>query len=176
MKIGFVQLVDIILAVVVIIAVYTDLKSRKIYNIVVIPAAVAGVIIYTLSSGQAGLYFSLKGLGAGLGLLFIPFILGGFGAGDVKLMGAIGALKGVLFVFKVFLAAGVAGGVIAVLVLLKQRRLLSTLKRVWQSLYVLAGSVFKVNTLKSLDKAEYHESLPYGLAIGIGTLLAYLVG
>lgn len=169
-------LIDAIVAAVVVISVYTDLNKRIIYNAVIIPAALAGLLLNSLFSGTGGVLFSLGGLGVGMGLLIVPFIFGGFGAGDVKLMGAIGALKGTLFVFKVFLATGVTGGVLAVLVLVKQRRLVSTLKRIWSSLYVFFGSIFKVNTLKSLDKAEIHESLPYGLAIGIGTLIAYLVG
>lgn len=169
-------LIDLIIAVTMAVSVYTDLRKRKIYNIVVIPAAVAGIILHSILAGPAGLLFSIKGLGAGLGLLFIPFIFGGFGAGDVKLLGAVGALKGTVFVVKTFLATGIAGGILAVVMLLKQKRLISTLKRLWFSLYVLAGSVFKVNTLKSLDKAEFHESLPYGLAICIGTVIAYLVG
>lgn len=174
MKILAVHIADIIVAAVVIISVYTDIKERKILNAVVLPAALAGLAVNSVFSGMDGFIFSLKGLGAGIGLLFIPFVLGGFGAGDVKLMGAIGALKGALFAFKAFLATGIAGGILAILLLVKQGRLLATLKRIWLSFFL--GSVFKVNTLKSLDKAEFHESLPYGLAIGIGTLLAYLVG
>lgn len=167
---------DIILAAVVIICVYTDLRNRKIYNAVVVPAALAGMAVHLFFSGVDGFVFSVKGLAAGMGLLFIPFVLGGFGAGDVKLLGVVGALKGTVFVFKAFLATGIIGGVLALLVLIKQKRVLSTLKRIGQSFYILVGSVFKVNTLQSLDTAEFHESLPYGLAIGIGTLLAYLMG
>jgi prepilin peptidase CpaA len=167
---------DTIVVLMLLISVYTDLKTRKILNAVVVPGMLAGLIINFALTGTDGLFFSLKGLGLGFGLLIIPFALGGFGAGDVKLLGAIGSLKGSLFVFKVFLATGIAGGVLAILVLIKQKRLIATIKRICSSLYVLVGSVFKVNTLTSLDKAEYHESLPYGLAIGIGTLMAYLVG
>lgn len=176
MKLNPVFLINLVAVAVVLISVYTDLRQRKIYNYVVIPGALAGLALYTITGGTAGLLLGLKGLGLGFGLLLIPFALGGFGAGDVKLLGAIGALKGSVFVFKVFLGAGLAGGVLAILVLVKQKRLLSTFKRIGFSMYVFFGSVFKVNTLKSLDKAEYHESLPYGLAIGIGTLIAYLVG
>lgn len=176
MKLNPVFLINLVVVTVVLISVYTDLRQRKIYNYVVIPGALAGLALYSITGGTAGLFLSLKGLGLGFGLLLIPFALGGFGAGDVKLLGAIGALKGPVFVFKVFLGTGLAGGVLAVLVLVKQKRLLSTLKRIGFSMYVFFGSVFKVNTLKSLDKAEYHESLPYGLAIGIGTLIAFLVG
>ena len=169
-------LIDIVVAVIVIVSVYTDVKERKILNIVVLPAMLAGLALNTISAGLDGLLFSLKGLGTGIGLLFILFALGGFGAGDVKLIGAIGSLKGTVFVLKAFAATGIAGGILAVLVLIKQKRLFATLKRIGISLYYFVGSVFKVNTLKSLDKAEYDESLPYGVAIGIGTVAAYFVG
>jgi len=170
------NLIDIAVAAVVIISVYTDLKERKIYNVVILSGVIAGLLLNLLNDGSSGVLFSLKGLGAGMALLFIPFVLGGFGAGDVKLLGAIGAMKGTVFVCKAFLATGIAGGVLAVCVLIKQKRLFATLKRIGTSFLVLVTSVFKVNTLKNLDKAEFHESLPYGLAIGIGTLAAYLVG
>ncbi|WP_418791043.1 A24 family peptidase [Phosphitispora sp. TUW77] len=176
LKVQVSNLIDIAVAVVVIISVYTDLKERKIYNVVILSGVLVGLLLNLLNYGGSGVLFSLKGLGAGLGLLFIPFALGGFGAGDVKLLGTIGALKGTLFVCKVFLATGIAGGVLAVFVLVKQKKLLTTLKRIGLSFFLLITSVFKVNTLKNLDKAEFHESLPYGLAIGIGTLAAYLVG
>jgi prepilin peptidase CpaA len=47
-------------------------------------------------------------------LLVIPFALGGIGAGDVKLLGIIGALKGPDFVFIAFLAAAITGGIMSV--------------------------------------------------------------
>ena len=176
MKVGIAYLIDVIVCVAVIISVYTDLKERKILNVVVLPAILAGLVLNSVLAGTDGLLFSLKGLGTGIGLLFVLFALGGFGAGDVKLIGAIGSLKGTVFVLKAFAATGIAGGVLAVFVLVRQKRLFSTIKRIGISLYYFVGSVFKVNTLKSLDKAEYHESLPYGVAIGIGTVAAYLVG
>lgn len=168
-------LLDAVTVGVVLISVYTDLKERKIYNKVIATGIVAGLMLHALTSGTAGIIFSLKGLGAGLGLLFVPFVLGGFGAGDVKLMGAVGALKGPYFAFNAFLATGITGGIFAIAVLIKQKRLLSTLKRIALTFLVFIGSRFRINTLKSLDKAEYHESLPYGLAIGIGTFVAYLM-
>ncbi len=170
------MLIKLVLFMMVTISIYTDLKERKIYNVIVVPAAAAGVVLNTMVRGTEGLVFSLLGLGAGLGLLFIPFAFGGVGAGDVKLLGAIGSLNGSFFVFKTFLATGLVGGILAVIVLIRQGNLWSTIKRLVMSLYILSASIFKVNTLKSLEKAEYHESLPYGLAIGIGTFMAYLVG
>lgn len=168
--------INIIVVLLVLVSIYTDLKERKIYNAVVVPAALAGIALNVTFNGTEGFIYSMKGLAAGLALLFLPFAFGGVGAGDVKLLGAIGSLTGTVFVFKAFLATGIVGGILAVIVLIRQKRLGNTLQRLFQSFYILVVSVFRVNTLKSLDKAEYHESLPYGLAIGIGTLMAYVVG
>jgi len=167
--------IDGILALLVLFSIYTDIRERKILNVVVGPAIVAGIILNVYEFGIEGLLFSLQGAGLGLILLLVPFILGGFGAGDVKLLAAIGALKGPGFVFAAFLGAGLAGGVLAVLVLIRQGRLVATVKRIGANLAVLLGSAGRVNTLKNLEQAEYHESLPYAVAIGIGVLLAYIV-
>ncbi|HPZ64409.1 MAG TPA: prepilin peptidase, partial [Bacillota bacterium] len=75
-------------------AVYFDLTRRRIPNYLTIPAMVWGLLSYAVDSGWTGLWESLLGLLAGIGIFVIPFLLGGMGGGDVKLMGAIGALTG----------------------------------------------------------------------------------
>lgn len=167
-------MIDGVLALLVLFSIYTDLKERKILNAAVVPAAVAGLVLNTYMTGTKGLLFGLQGAGLGLLLLIIPFVMGGFGAGDVKLLAAIGALKGPGFVLATFFGAAIAGGVLAVLVLIKQGRLASSAKRIADNLAVMLGSAGRVNALKNLDQAEYHESLPYAVAIGIGALLAYV--
>lgn len=169
------SIIDGVLALLVLLSLYTDLKERKILNGVVMPAIIAGLALNAYAEGTAGLLFSLQGAGLGLVLLLIPFILGGFGAGDVKLLAAIGALKGPGFIFTAFLGTALAGGVLAVLVLVRQGRLAASAKRIGANMAVMLGSAGRVNTLRNLDQAEYHESLPYAVAIGIGTMLAYLV-
>jgi prepilin peptidase CpaA len=168
-------IIDGILVLLVLFSIYTDLKERKIFNVAVMPAIIAGLALNAYAEGTAGLLFGLKGAGLGLLLLLIPFIFGGFGAGDVKLMAAVGALKGPGFVFITFLGTGIAGGVLAVLVLVRQGRFIASVKRICANMAVMLGSAGRVNTMKNLDQAEYHESLPYAIAIGIGTMLAYLV-
>jgi len=90
-----------VLIFMLLISLYTDIVERKIYNWTTIPAAVLGVILNFLADGAPGLKTSLMGLLTGLAVFLLPFLLGGMGAGDVKLMGAIGALKGPFFVFQV---------------------------------------------------------------------------
>lgn len=167
-------MIDGILVLLIFISIYTDLKERKILNVVTVSAAAAGLALNMYAEGNRGLLFSLQGAGLGLLLLLIPFALGGFGAGDVKLLAAIGALKGPQFVLIAFVGTAIAGGVLAVVMLVKQGRFAASLKRIGVNAVLMVSSAGKINTLKNLEQAEYHESLPYAVAIGIGTLLAYV--
>ena len=164
-------LADLAILIVILICLITDLRERKIYNKVVLPAAAAGIILNTAHQGLPGLRTSITGLLAGVLIFIVPFALGGLGAGDVKLLGAVGALKGPLFALYTALATALIGGVIAILVLLWQSRLLSTLKRLGVALVGGGGK----EALRFIDRTPYSSLIPYGLAIFLGTIAAYLV-
>jgi prepilin peptidase CpaA len=116
-----------------------------------------------VTGGWAGFSDSGLGLLAGLGIMLIPFVLGAMGAGDVKLMAAIGALKGPHFVLSVAVYASLAGGLLAVSYLIRQRRLGATLR------YLSFG------WLPALQgKGQKAGSIPYAPAIAAGALLALL--
>jgi prepilin peptidase CpaA len=87
-------LADFVLLIVILICLVTDLRERRIYNKIVFPAVAAGIILNTAQFGLPGLRTSITGLLIGVMLFIVPFALGGLGAGDVKLLGAVGALKG----------------------------------------------------------------------------------
>jgi len=162
-----------LLWIIVLISLYTDLKERKIYNKVVIPGMALGLALNGWQDGTAGIFFSLKGLLLGLGLFFLPFLLGGIGAGDVKLLGAVGAVKGPLFVAWTGLGTGVAGGVIALVILIRRGQLSASLKRIGFSLFLFLGGA-KERSFQALDKGEFSGAFPYGMAIALGVLAATL--
>jgi prepilin peptidase CpaA len=139
----------IIVFCVVLIALITDLRERRIPNLLTFGGAIVGLIVHTFDSGWDGLTAGLIGWVVGIALLIIPFLMGGMGAGDVKLMGAIGALMGAPFVFFTMLWTGVAGGIISIIYLLYHRT--------WFSLS------FRKITASS-------QSIPYGIAIFIGVV------
>lgn len=171
-------LTDVILLLVLIICLYTDLKEHKIYNKVVFPAAAAGIIYYSVQHGLSGLKFSVPGLGLGMLLFFLPYVLGGLGAGDVKLLGAVGALKGPLFVFRAALGTALVGGLIALVILFWRQQLWGTLKRlalVW-GIFLLGRCSSTRRALLLLERTPYSSRFPYGVAIFLGTLLAYRFG
>ena len=89
-----------------------DLKTRKIPNLLTVPAFVLGLIFQVWFGGLDGLWSALAGFGLGFGMLLVLWLIGGGGAGDVKLMGALGAWLGgrltiyVLIFSTIFVALG----------------------------------------------------------------------
>ncbi|WP_342432924.1 prepilin peptidase [Neobacillus sp. FSL H8-0543] len=166
----------VILVVVLFICLFTDIKSRKILNIVTLPTIFTGLIYHIIINGNKGLLFSGKGFLVGLGLLIIPYLLGGMGAGDVKLMAAIGALMGPSFVFYSFIYTALIGGVIALLLIFKTRGFINTIKSFF---FNLTNLVFFRSNLGSMiipkDKKS-SISFPYGVAIVLGTLSTLIWG
>lgn len=98
------HLVDIVLLATLCLACATDIKSRRIPNWLILIGLSLGWLTLTAEQGISGWLDGVLGLVLGIALLFIPFALGGLGAGDVKLLGLVGALKGPAFVFESFLA------------------------------------------------------------------------
>src|SRR5690348_10413767 len=110
--------INAVLILVLLISVVTDLKSRKIYNKVIFPGLAAAFTIHLLLGGWIELGISVIGCLIGLGVLLIPYLLGGMGAGDVKLLALIGALKGTYFVINASFYMALIGAALALVVLL----------------------------------------------------------
>src|SRR5690349_15418627 len=85
---------QLILASVLLVAGVTDLRSSKIPNWLTLSTMVAGLLGHSLLNGLPGLLFSAKGLGLGLAMFLLLYIIGGMGAGDVKLLAAVGSFIG----------------------------------------------------------------------------------
>lgn len=161
---------DMVLAVMLLICLISDLKERKIYNIVLLPALLYGFINNLAAGGWPGLIQSLLGFALGLSILLIPFAMGGMGAGDVKLLAVIGAIKGPLFVFYSALGMGLAGGIIAFAILIYQGTLLTLIVNFCRSVWLMLISGFKVISF-NYDNEKI--MFPYGLAIVVGTMGAF---
>ena len=91
---------------------YTDGREGKIYNKFTFPAMLLGVGLHLLFGGLEGLKWSLVGWGVGMGIQWVPFMLGLAKAGDVKLLAAVGALKGWAFCGFGFLYGSIAFAVL----------------------------------------------------------------
>ncbi|MGI6436297.1 MAG: A24 family peptidase [Syntrophomonadaceae bacterium] len=168
------MLMDIILICLILIAVVVDLRSRRIPNILIGLGLVLAIGYNIYTSGLSGTLFSLKGLGVGMLLLILPFMSGGMGAGDVKLLGMIGAFKGSWFVFNAFIFMALWGGLIIVIILIHKKQLVHTVKKIISGLLLLPMGLGKA--YDHMDKGELAIYYPYGLAIGLGVVTCFIKG
>jgi Flp pilus assembly protein protease CpaA len=102
----------------------SDLTVHRVPNFLTVPAALIGLICAVihewfpaaLPGYPVGFWYCLAGFGVGFGLFFLPFALGGGGAGDVKLAAALGALLGLYMFLAALLAALIFASIIAVVI------------------------------------------------------------
>jgi prepilin peptidase CpaA len=94
----------------------TDVRSRRIPNLLTFGAAAGGLVFHTIAGGSGGFVQAAAGWLVGAAMFFVPFALGGLGGGDVKLLAALGAWVGPADAFWMAMYAGMAGGVLALVV------------------------------------------------------------
>jgi prepilin peptidase CpaA len=154
----------------VVIATIVDLRTRRIPN--VLTGALTGVGLGLAAAGISGMsmWASMLGFGIGLALMLPGHALGATGAGDVKLMAAIGSVVGPGAVVTAFLFTAVAGGVLAVVVALWRRRLRATLEVTARMIATPTGAP------REIQAAPRSSRFPYGPAIAVGSVIAALVG
>ena len=147
-----------------------DIRTRRIPN--ALTATMAGLGLGLAGAGASGipLWASVAGFALGLGLMLPGHLLGGTGAGDVKLMAAMGAIVGPGLVVSAFLFTAVAGGVLAVMVAARRRQLAATLAGTGQLVTGCAETRDRLRTVPSSSR------FAYGPAIAAGSILAALVG
>lgn len=93
-----------------------DLRARRVPNLLTLGAAIVAIAFHTTIGGLSGLAISLGGWAVGVALLLPLFLLGGMGAGDVKLLGALGAWLGPRDTLWVAFFSALAGGALALVV------------------------------------------------------------
>ena len=162
---------EVALGLTISVAAYTDWREHRIYNKLLGPAFLFAIILHALNGGLTGVIGSLLGSILGFSLLLVPYFLGGMGAGDVKLLAVIGAFGGVDFVFLSFLYGAAIGGIISAVLLARRKALWVTVKR-----FLLVLSFFtKSQFLKNDMREARQEKFPYGIAIVLGTILAFFL-
>lgn len=146
--------VDVVLLATVLFAAVTDLLERRIYNALTLPVIVLGVVFHAVAH-PAGAWW--EGL-AGLAAVGVPFFLfhaiypAGFGAGDVKLLMAIGAVGGVRIGLSIAVVSVIINGGFSLIALIANGRL---------------GDVFYMLTKRPTRNPVM---IPYGLAIALAAV------
>lgn len=163
-------------------AAWYDWKERRVPNRLAMAGILLGLALALVSRGLRGLGESLLGLLAGGAILFVPFALRWMGAGDVKLLAAIGAILGPKGAVYSILYGAIVGGIISAVVLARRRRLGVTLTAILVGFlgfisYVIPGLVGRaVRVVRPLEGAvplpHSGVAIPYSAAIGIGLVIA----
>jgi len=162
--------VDTIVLLVAAVACAIDLRVRRIPNRLTFGAAAAGLLYHTMTGGASGLLAAASGWVIGGAIFFLPFALGGLGAGDIKLLAALGAWLGPSDTVWLSLFTGVAGGVLAVGVSLFHGYLREALRNVWMLL--MHWRVAGIRPLPELTlEAQRGPKLAYGVAVLAGTVV-----
>lgn len=164
---------NLLLVILVFFAVFTDLRTRKILNLVTYPGALIGLILNCLAfypDMLQGFTFSISGMLLGVLIFFLPFSLGGLGAGDLKLLGVIGAFMGFKFVLWTGLFSALAGGLISLILILLDPKGLK--QRFMFIKGIFSAIVYKLPwpQVKDLSEKIY---FPYSIAIAVGLFFSY---
>ncbi len=148
-----------------------DGVELRVPNWLTLPMIAAGWIYSAVWFGMDGLVWSLIGTGVGLALLLPAYAIGGMGAGDVKMLAAVGAWVYGWTTFYAFCAATVVGAVLAVAMVLLRGRF----KKHYDQFLVIFAEIISIRDPEKLSAiaAERKPSmmlLPYGIPIAIGTI------
>jgi prepilin peptidase CpaA len=164
---------DVVLIGFVSLAAITDLGSRRISNVLVLCGVLSALQLHAQQGDFASLKIWLGGMLTGFFLLLPFYLVRGMAAGDVKLMAMVGAFTGPALALQISLATFLIGGLMALVIVLAKRRLRDVLR----NLHCLAlHALRKVQGFpvapSPLPPGASVGSMPYGLAIAVGTLLA----
>jgi prepilin peptidase CpaA len=164
------MLVNISVGTLLALACITDLRTRRIPNVLTLSAAGLALLFHLVTGGVSAAGWSVAGWTLGV-VLFLPiFALRGMGAGDVKLLAAVGAWLGPTQVAIAALAASITGGVIAVVVALGY----GYLRQAFSNLYLLLLH-WRVVGVRPLEQVTLHGTkgprLAYAIPIAIGTVV-----
>jgi prepilin peptidase CpaA len=163
---------ELVIFIIITIAIVSDIRVRRIPNWLTFSAMIAGIGYHIYVGGITGLLLSLGGLLIGFSLFFVFYMLGGMGAGDVKLMAAIGSLLGPKDVLFAALYTALAGGVYAVLLMVTRK----TNRELLSRYALMAKSLLSTGHCAYIPQGETEKTTPlcYGVAIAAGTLVVLL--
>jgi len=147
-----------------------DIRQHRIPNWITFGSAGVALAYHAVSGGSAGLLAAALGWCLGAAAFFLPFALGGLGAGDVKLVAALGAWLGPGDALWLALFTGAAGGLLALGVALARGYLREAIGNLW--LLLMHWRIAGVTILPEITLQHGRgPRVAYGVAIFAGTVV-----
>jgi prepilin peptidase CpaA len=151
-----------------------DGLQRRVPNWLTYHLVVGGWIYAFWTGGWWALLWSLAGTGLGLAALLTLHCIGGMGAGDVKLLAGVGAWMGPWVTLLAFVATGLIGGVIALVMIFVSGEWV----RHWVIFQTIAHEIITIrNPVRLSERAAERKSsmmlLPYGIPVAVGSILCF---
>lgn len=154
-------------------AAWIDGKSRRIPNWLTVSGFVLGLMLHLLFGGWRGGVTALEGAGLGLLVLLPLVLLRALGAGDWKLMGALGAFVGPVMLWFVLLASVLVAGAMAVVQIVLAGRVRETFRSVGLLIMGWFTFGFRAHPEISIDNPDALK-LPFGVAAALGTFICFV--
>jgi prepilin peptidase CpaA len=154
-------------------AAWIDGRTRRIPNWLTVAGFVVGISIHFLFGGWQGGMFALEGAGLGLLVLLPLVLLRALGAGDLKLMGALGAFVGPVMLWFVLLASVLVAGAMAVVQMIRAKRVRETVRNLGLLIMSFLTFGFRAHPEISIDNPDALK-LPFGVAAAVGTLICFV--
>jgi len=167
----------VLLGVLLAAAIY-DVRFRRIPNWLTVTGAALGLLLNAFLMGPAeswfsfaGVWFSLRGFGLAFAVYFLLFIIRAMGAGDVKLMAAVGAMVGWADWLGIFIITAVLGGFMALILIATKGRIQKTF---WNVAFILTEMRSGRPAYLKREELDVRNpksvGLPHGAVIGVGTV------
>ncbi|NLL06544.1 MAG: prepilin peptidase [Clostridiaceae bacterium] len=157
----------------VIIALRSDIRSYKIKNKIILTFIVIGVLTNSITHGYEGFIDSFLGVIIPLLLLFILYALKMLGAGDIKLFSALGAVFGAKYIFEILAYSFIAGGIIALILILARKNAKDRILHLYNYLKSLILT-FRILPYMEFDNKNDSGKFPFAYAVFFGTIVFIL--
>jgi prepilin peptidase CpaA len=163
--------VRILLVLIVAPAALFDYRQRRVPNWLSLAGVLLGIGLNFFLYETPGLWNSLKGMGLAFAIYFLLYLIHAMGAGDVKLMAAVGAIAGMWNWVGILVVTLLFGGLAALVLVTGKRRLRSTFRNIWLILISIRHGHAPYQDNPELDvRSDQAVRLPHAVSIAFGAM------
>lgn len=162
----------------IVICAYTDIAKGHVYNWATLPALAVGIGLAALASLDQHSAAPVASCGIGLFIgyvtLYLFYRIGQLGGGDVKLMGAVGALQGYPLIISTLFFSALVGSVVGIAVALFTGRFWESLRGAGKALVLKSDAPALAGAESGGMSPQAGVTIPFGFAIAAGGIWAWI--